>query len=57
MATFDFQLSDADIGAALDPPFGFLVSLSQTGPSTDRADAEWSASRQKWRTGYLVLKG
>jgi hypothetical protein len=57
MATFDFTLDETSIGLALDPADGFLVSLSQTTPSSDRADPEWSASKQMWRTGYFVLKG
>jgi hypothetical protein len=57
MATFDFQLTDQDIGLVIGPENGFLVSLSQTAPSTDRSDPQWSQSLGRWRTGYCTLKG
>ena len=57
MATFDHTLTEADIGAILDPANGFVVSLSQTAPSTDRGDPQWSASLLRWKTGYLALRG
>ena len=57
MATFDHTLTEADIGAILDPANGFVVSLSQTAPTTDRGDPQWSASLLRWKTGYLALRG
>src|ERR1700722_4582045 len=57
MATFDFQIDDSFIGRALDPADGFLVSLSQSAPSTDRDDPQFSISLGRYLTGYLVLKG
>jgi hypothetical protein len=57
MATFDFTLDETSIGSALDPVDGFLVSLSQTAPSTDRAEPQWSQSLGRWKTGYCTLKG
>ena len=57
MATFDHTLTEADIGAILGPANGFVVSLSQTAPTTDRGDPQWSASFGRWKTGYLALRG
>ena len=56
-ALTDYTLTDADIGRTLDPPDGFLVNLSQTAPSTDRSDPQFSVSLGRYLTGYLVLKG
>ena len=57
MATFDHTIDETSIGAILDPADGFVVSLSQTTPSTDRGDPQWSASLGRWKTGYLALRG
>jgi hypothetical protein len=57
MATFDFTLSVDDIGAALAPADGYLVNLSQTSPSSDRSDPQFSAAMQRWKTGYISLRG
>jgi hypothetical protein len=57
MATFDFVLDETSIGSALDPPDGYLVSLSQTAPGVPDGDPQWSAAKQAWRTGYCTLKG
>jgi hypothetical protein len=53
----DFTLTEADIGRALDPADGFLVGLSQTAPAVPDGEPQWSAAMQRWKTGYISLRG
>ncbi len=56
MATFDFQITDADIGRTLDPPDGFIVNLKRTQAGVREA-SQFSASKQQWVVGRFVLRG
>jgi hypothetical protein len=53
----DFTIDDSFIGQTIGPPDGFLVSLSQSAPSSDRADPQFSISLGRYLTGYLQLRG
>jgi hypothetical protein len=57
MATYDFTLTEADIGTVIGPPSGFLVSLikTQAPPTTDELP-QWDAGRMRWKAGRFVLK-
>jgi hypothetical protein len=57
MALFQYTLTDQDIGTVLPVENGFLVNLSQSAPSTDRDDPQYSISLGRYLTGYLQLRG
>jgi hypothetical protein len=56
MATFDYTISDANIGSVLPVTDGFVVNLTRTqaGPYDL---AQWDEGRGVWKTGRLVLQG
>jgi hypothetical protein len=54
---FDFTITDADIGRALDPMDGYLVGLRQTQNQTANEVPEWDNGRGVWRSAYFVLRG
>jgi hypothetical protein len=58
MATFDFTLTDADIGTVLPVPNGFLVSLIKTQAPPPGAGElpQWDAGRMRWKAGRFALK-
>ena len=54
--TYDFEITDADIGRNLGVPDGYLVSLGMlTAPVYEVPT--WDEGRMHWRTGYLELCG
>ena len=56
MATFDYQITDANIGDVLPVADGFLVTLTRTKAGPYEV-AQWSEGKQQWLTGHLVLRG
>jgi hypothetical protein len=56
MATFDFTLTDADMGRVLTPADGFVVKLRRTkvGPYDPPS---FSEAKQQFTTGRFVLRG
>lgn len=55
MALFEYLIDDSSIGAVLDPPNGFLSSLRRTQAGI-REEPQFSASLQRWTSGYFVLR-
>jgi hypothetical protein len=55
--TFDYVLTDADIGTSIGPVDGFLVDLSQTSPPTQNSPPQ-ATPAGVWTGGnYLQLRG
>ena len=58
MATFEFTITDADVGRLLDPPDLFLVSLIMTSPPLPSFETpSWNSGRQAWNNAYFSLQG
>jgi hypothetical protein len=55
MAQTTYTLTEADIGAILPVPNGYLVSLIKTQVGI-REEPEFSAALQQWKRGYFVLR-
>jgi hypothetical protein len=56
MATFDFTVTEANIGQVIGPADGFLVNLTMTTPPVHEVP-RWNEGSQKWVSGYFVLRG
>lgn len=55
MATFDYTLTDADIGRVLPITNGFLVTLTRTKAGPYEV-AQWSEGKQQWLTDIWCLE-
>jgi hypothetical protein len=55
MALFDYEITDADIGRALDPPSGFLVENRQIRPTSVYV-APYGYNGI-WASGYFQIRG
>jgi hypothetical protein len=56
MATFDFTLTDQDMGRVIGPENGFVVNLKRTRPGPFETPSFSEATRQ-FTTGRFVLRG
>jgi hypothetical protein len=57
MAQTEHILTDADIGAVLDPPNGFLQSVQMTQPPSRYDSPTLSADRSVWACGVFSIRG
>ncbi|HZZ22863.1 MAG TPA: hypothetical protein VFE60_09940 [Roseiarcus sp.] len=57
MALTDYTLTDADIGRALTPADGFLVSLARTQAGPFDGPPRWDEGSMRWVSGRFVLRG
>ena len=57
MATFDFVLTEADIGRDLGVPDGYLVNLMRTKrPNPSYQIPDYDMGRRRWKSAYFQLR-
>ena len=57
MATFDYTLTDQDVGRVLPIADGYLVALSMTTPPLVHEVLDYDPATQQFTSGYFTLKG
>jgi hypothetical protein len=56
MATFDFTVTEANIGEVIGPSDGYLVNLAMTTPASAHEVPDHDPARQCFTSGYFTLQ-